>query len=531
MTSNTDTRRLAFSYLRFSSPEQMKGDSYRRQLKATSDFVASRGWQLADTSYFDQGKSAFRGANARDGKLGEFLAAIESGAVPKGSVLVIEALDRLSRDDPLEFLPVLRRIIKAGVSIATTMNGRVYGEADLGGGSGYELIEIIVLLMQGHEESLKKSERHKANWQNKRSLAEGPQRQPMSARAPAWLTLSDDRQTFVIVEHRAAIVRRIFEEYLGGAGANRIAAMLNEERIEPFGRARLWHRSYVLKIIGNRAVIGECTPNVMDHEEDGQRRTRPLTPIPDYFPQIVDPDAFSRAAAMRTSRRAPSTRKGNRPISHVLAGLARCPKCGSAMGRVSKGSGPKAGHPKLVCYRARSKAGCVVRGVRVDMVEDAVMGGIEELAMKGDPGTSAQWLDSVKQQQEAKARIEERLQRLLTAITEGDEAEGETRRRLDVSMPTAGREVRKLERQLQEIEEWLQEVNTKLTTFGPSSVKARLNELAAEASLKEPDIVRINAILRQLMSRVVVNFELGEITFHWHGTGVTRLPCDRIAQK
>lgn len=506
----------------------MQGDSYRRQLKATSEFAASRGWQLADTSYFDQGKSAFRGGNARDGKLGEFLEAIETGAVPKGSVLVIEALDRLSRDDPWDSIPVLRRIIKAGVSIATTINGRVYGEADLGGGSGYELVEIIVLLMQGHEESRKKSERHKANWQNKRSLAEGPKRQPMSARAPAWLTLSEDRESFLLVEDRVAIVRRIFEEYLAGAGAHRIAAMLNKDGIKPFGRAALWHRSYVLKIIRNRAVIGECVPNVMDHEEDGQRRTRPLTPVPDYFPQIIDPDVFSRAAAMRSSRRAPSTRKGSRPVSHVLAGLARCPRCGSSMGRVSKGSGPKAGHPKLVCYRARSKAGCEVRGVRVDIVEDAVMGGIEELAMRGDPGTSAQWLDSIKQQQEAKARIENQLGRLLSAIAEGDEEGGDTRRRLDVSMPTVGKEIRKLERQRQDIEDWLQEVNTKLSMFGPSSVNARLKDLVTEARHGEPDIVRINAILRQLISRVVVNYDRGEIAFHWHGTGVTRLPCEEL---
>lgn len=506
----------------------MQGDSYRRQLKATTEFAASHGWQLADTSYFDQGKSAFRGGNARDGKLGEFLQAIESGAVPRGSVLVIEALDRLSRQDPWDAMPVLGRIIKAGVSIATTMNGRVYGQTELGAGRGYELVEIIVLLVQGHEESHKKSERHKANWQNKRNQAQGPKRQPMSAQAPAWLKLSEDRQNFLVISERAAIVRRIFDDYLGGAGTNSIAAALNEEGVEPFGRAKLWHRSYILKIIGNRAVIGECTPNVIVYEDEGDKVVKPLTPIPNYFPQIIEPDVFARATAMRSARRAPSSRNGKRSVSHVLAGLARCPKCGSAMVRVTKGSGPKAGQPKLVCYRARSKAGCEVRGVRVPIVEDAVIGSLEEFATNGDPGTSAQWLDAIKNQQEGKARIEKRLARLLAAITEDDETESDTRQRLATSMPTVGQEIGKLEQQRLKIEDWLRDANTKLSMFGPASVKTRLKELKAEARKEEPDVVRINAILRQLLARVVVNYDRGEIAFHWHGTGVTRLPCDKL---
>ena len=73
----------AFSYLRFSSPEQAQGDSVRRQTDLAADYAARKGLELDEVLTFkDLGVSAFRGRNAEDGRLGDFLAAVEAGAVP-----------------------------------------------------------------------------------------------------------------------------------------------------------------------------------------------------------------------------------------------------------------------------------------------------------------------------------------------------------------------------------------------------------------------------------------------------------------
>ena len=83
---------LAFSYLRFSSPQQAKGDSIRRQTEATADWCERHGVAL-DTSLSlrDEGVSAFRGKHRENpdvNGLGAFLAAVNGGRVPPGSFLV-----------------------------------------------------------------------------------------------------------------------------------------------------------------------------------------------------------------------------------------------------------------------------------------------------------------------------------------------------------------------------------------------------------------------------------------------------------
>ena len=58
----------AYSYLRFSTPEQMRGDSYRRQSEAATSYAERHGLALdTNLTFEDLGVSGFRGANASEG--------------------------------------------------------------------------------------------------------------------------------------------------------------------------------------------------------------------------------------------------------------------------------------------------------------------------------------------------------------------------------------------------------------------------------------------------------------------------------
>src|SRR5688572_21023023 len=92
-----------FSYLRFSSPEQARGDSFRRQTEEPERWCRERGLELDDTlTLHDLGRSAFRGSHAEFGALRVFLDLVESGRVERGSILLVESLDRLSREAVLD---------------------------------------------------------------------------------------------------------------------------------------------------------------------------------------------------------------------------------------------------------------------------------------------------------------------------------------------------------------------------------------------------------------------------------------------
>src|ERR1700721_2011081 len=88
-----------FSFHRFSTPEQAHGDSERRQVAAAEGFARSRGLQFDETLLADRGVSGFHGTHRKEGALGQFLAAVESGKVAAGSTLVVENLDRLGREN------------------------------------------------------------------------------------------------------------------------------------------------------------------------------------------------------------------------------------------------------------------------------------------------------------------------------------------------------------------------------------------------------------------------------------------------
>src|SRR5262245_15139989 len=83
----------AYSYTRFSTPEQAKGDSATRQAQAAQRWCDQHGVALDNELTFrDEGISAFDGLNAEKGKLGAFLKAVQCGDVPKGSWLLVESL-------------------------------------------------------------------------------------------------------------------------------------------------------------------------------------------------------------------------------------------------------------------------------------------------------------------------------------------------------------------------------------------------------------------------------------------------------
>jgi hypothetical protein len=71
---------VAYSYIRFSSKAQAKGDSLRRQIKDTQSWCQRNGVRLDDSlDLHERGVSAFRGKNATEGKLAEFLKAVQAG--------------------------------------------------------------------------------------------------------------------------------------------------------------------------------------------------------------------------------------------------------------------------------------------------------------------------------------------------------------------------------------------------------------------------------------------------------------------
>jgi hypothetical protein len=98
---------VAYSYIRFSTSEQKKGDSLRRQTELSERYASTHGLTLDNSVHLhDLGLSAFDRSNIERGALGGFLEAVKRGQVAPGSFLLVESLDRLSRDKVLAALEI-----------------------------------------------------------------------------------------------------------------------------------------------------------------------------------------------------------------------------------------------------------------------------------------------------------------------------------------------------------------------------------------------------------------------------------------
>jgi DNA invertase Pin-like site-specific DNA recombinase len=359
-------RPKAFSYVRMSTSGQLLGDSLRRQLEASRTYASKHGFELIDETLRDLGVSAYKGANVKEGALGQFLEAAKGGKIPPGSFLLVESIDRISRQEITKALTLFLSIIDAGINLVTLNDEHVYSaqKTDL-----TDLIVSLVGMSRAHEESLHKSRRVAAAWANKRKNAST---KPLTATCPAWLRLNSDRSRYEVIEPRAEIVRYIFAESAAGIGSYKITRLLNEKRVRCLGPGNGWQSSSVKHLLTNRAVLGEY----QCHRYVNGKRVPDGEPVKGYFPAIIDETTFYRVQGGLRQRRGRGGRKGPSVANLFAGGLLRCAYCRGTMKREGKGD---RGRSSIVCYGALHGLGCERARWAYEDFETSVLSFVREL--------------------------------------------------------------------------------------------------------------------------------------------------------
>ncbi|BDY04683.1 recombinase family protein [Ferrimonas sp. YFM] len=364
MSSNTKIIQ-AYSYLRFSTPRQMRGDSYRRQIGLAQEYAERHGLELQESAVADLGVSAFRGAN-RVGALGQFLDMVKSGAVPQGSYLLVESHDRLSREQVERALAQFLEIVNQGVVIVTLSDEQVYraGELDM-----LKLMTTLVYMSRANEESEMKSRRATAAWESQRLKAVAGAKIKNSA-LPGWLKWQGN--DIVPKERETAVIRQMFDLALAGAGYEQIAAFLNSNGIPTFRKQSKWRPAGVSALLKSRALIGEYQPH---QRMDGVRK--PIgEPIHDYYPSVIDLADFLEVQRLIATRNkhSGSYRKGL--FKYLFSGIIRC-QCGQLLRHHNKGSKESPRH-YLVCPM-KTAGQCDMPFLRYDHFEPQVLVTISHL--------------------------------------------------------------------------------------------------------------------------------------------------------
>lgn len=507
-----------YVYVRYSTAEQSSGDSLNRQLRLAKQFASDRphlNIEVVDSPVFlDSGVSSFLGGNlAPDKGLGKFLRAVDDGQIAAGSVLLVESLDRLSRQELLHAQRVFLDIINRQIVIATTSptETHVYdGQAGL-----IDLIIMLTRMQRAHEESAIKSNRVKEAWKQKREAAKS--KNIITRVCPQWLTVSPDGNSFIVDAERANIVRGMFK-MAETMGYQAIARYLNEAGVKEFsGRSNGWQSSRIVKILKNPAVIGTYQPKAIEHvrTENGYvRRANPQgEPIEGYYPAIVAPEDFHRVQTIVQSRASGASGRKGEKVSNLFSRVATCQACGSNMVMVQKGTHEKSSF--LVCTVARrGSPKCKYHAIPYTALEKNFLTycqniDLSELVPRDDDESSitdiSKRIDSLMGERTSLEKVIDTLQE--SVITNGG------------AMPAATQKyILKSERRIEEIDEELSGTEKELKEAIVSR-KERQDFSGMFRSLLEeldgasgPELMRIRSGIHRAVRNSVLKMELGKIS-------------------
>ncbi len=334
---------IAYSYKRFSSDAQEGNDSIRRQTAIAKRYIDEHPeYNLTlDTtlSMTDAGVSAFKGKNLKTGSLGQFVDAVRSGLIPEGSWLLLESLDRFTRQAVNYAAGALLGLINEGIVVVTLTNGTIYREDDFNDATDglVKLLGALIAMNGHHQEQVTKGKRIAEAWKaNYAKLDEDPNH-VVTKLLPFWISPSSvDGERFTVLEDKVSVVRRIFQDKANGLGKTAIANALNAEGVPPpKNKTSLWHPSSVEKVLRSEAVVGTL---INKHEQRFEG----------YYPQIIDEALYQEVKALNKIKAV----KGQMDPAkvHPLTNLAVHSLCGKTLQRVNKGA---KGSIRLACNHCK----------------------------------------------------------------------------------------------------------------------------------------------------------------------------------
>ena len=213
-----------------------------------------------------------------------------------------------------------------------------------------------------------------------------------------------DKQTLVVDEPAAEIVRKIFRLASQGVGVTAIAEMLTEEKVlipsayaakyspENCRHKALidpcrWSATTVGYILDRQEYLGHTVlgKSICENFKTKQRRAAApdeLMIFPDTHEAIIDQDTWNMARKLRVQKK---PRAANGTYSHRLSGLVYCADCGSRMGFISPDAKRSGKHydsdSAFQCGNYRNQnSECVSHFIKTSALEAAILQAIKAVS-------------------------------------------------------------------------------------------------------------------------------------------------------
>ena len=216
--------------------------------------------------------------------------------------------------------------------------------------------------------------------------------------------INGDKQTLVVDEPAAEVVRKVFRLACQGMGVTAIAEQLTEEKvlipsaytakyspencrhrtvIDPYR----WNANTIGHILDRQEYLGHTVLGKSICENFKTKQRRAATPeelmiFPDTHEAIIDQDTWDIAQKLRVRAK---PRAANGTYSHRLSGMIYCADCGSRMGFISPDAKQSEKHydsdSAFQCGNYRNKNNeCVSHFIKTSALEAAILQAIKAVS-------------------------------------------------------------------------------------------------------------------------------------------------------
>lgn len=395
-------RKRAVAYVRVSTASSAQLHSYEFQEQYWHDKLDSAPYVELVHIYADLGISG----SSMD-KRPQLLAMMRDARAGKFDIIYTKSVSRFARNT-IELLEAVRELRDIGVEV-------VFEKENIRSSDPTSELMLTVAATIAEDDLKVDSERQR--WSFKRRFENG------------WISIGNgmygyrmlEDNTLEIVPEEAAVVRRIFEMYINGAGSSMIAATLDREGI-PSRIGKGWRPQTILEMLANEKYMGDSlmgksvTINGRQFDnmngEYGQRYY-----MEDTHEGIISKETFALVQELRLQRK--NRKLVGQPIpEYPFTGIIECGECGKHYQHKVNNSGKKWQNDIWCCATSLKKgvAVCCCTRIKDSVLRDKFIEAYNEFVTQRPQGDNIAALQSVvsglKKEESELAAL--RMQRLIT---------------------------------------------------------------------------------------------------------------------
>ena len=311
------------AYCRVSSGKDTMLHSLSAQVSHYSELIQRRpGWAYAGV-YADE---ALTGTKDDRPEFQRLLADCRAGKIDR---VLTKSVSRFARNT-VTLLETVRELKELGVAV-------YFEEQNIDSLSGDGELMLTILASFAQEES--KSVSDNCKWRIREDFSEG---KPMNL--PLLYGYRRKGKEVEIDLEEAAVVRRVFSEYLKGNGSPQIAMRLQEEGI-PRRLGGAWTATAVREMLGNEKYTGDALLQKTYSENHLTKKIlRNRGELPQYYaenthPAIIDHEMYEKVQALIAERREKTNVQKDVTARYPFTSMIVCGCCGAHYNRRTRSSG------------------------------------------------------------------------------------------------------------------------------------------------------------------------------------------------